>query len=294
MTDTEMWEIVLVLARGPEVEAFEDLVEGLTVSMASFEVEGTPDWRITGYADIEPDAAALKTRAEAVAAEIGAELREVLVSPLVQKDWVAEVERNLKPIRVGPYYVFGSHVTDPPPGDAIPIKVDAGLAFGTGSHETTRGCLIALERLYPDAEGPRNPLDVGTGSGILAIAAVLRYGCAVTASDIDPVAVDVAAENAKINGVDRRITFMACDGLDDDEIRSAGPYDLIFANIVANPLIELAPAIAGALDAGGHAILSGLLAEQRNLVAAAYEAAGLAVSDEVPLNEWLTLVVARR
>jgi ribosomal protein L11 methyltransferase len=289
------WEIVFELPAGEMVAAFEEALADEMAAVASFEIEGSPRWRVTAYSETEPDAAAVRARIAAAAHDAGIAPPPVRVARLGDVDWVAEVEKSLKPIPVGPYWIHGSHVKDAPPAGSIPIRIDAGLAFGTGNHETTRGCLVALERLWPGKEGPRNPLDVGTGSGLLAIAAALRYGVSVVASDIDPVAVRVARENAEINGVASLVRALACDGLDDPAIESGGPYDLVFANIVVNPLIALAPDIERALVPGpeGRVILSGILAPQRDSVAEAYEAVGLRVVDDVPLQEWVTLVLAR-
>lgn len=289
------WEIVFELPSGEMVGAFEDALQEDMAAVASFEIEGSPRWRVTAYSETEPDAASVRAHVAAAAHDAGIAAPDLRITPLGDVDWVAEVEKTLKPIPVGPYWIHGSHVKEAPPAGSIPIRIDAGLAFGTGNHETTRGCLVALERLYPGSEGPKNPLDVGTGSGLLAIAAALRYGVSVVASDIDPVAVRVARENAEINGAAALVRALTCDGLDDPAVRGGGPYDLIFANIVVNPLIALAPDIAAALVPGpeGRVILSGILAPQRDAVAEAYEAVGLRVVDDVPLKEWVTLVLAR-
>ena len=289
------WEIVFELPAGEMVGAFEDDLQEDMAAVASFEIEGSPRWRVTAYSETEPDGASVRARIAAAAHEAGIPAPDIRIAPLGDVDWVAEVEKTLKPIPVGPYWIHGSHVKEAPPAGSIPIRIDAGLAFGTGNHETTRGCLVALERLYPGEKGPGNPLDVGTGSGLLAIATALRYGVSCVASDIDPVAVRVARENAEINGVAAQVRALTCDGLDDPVIADGGPYDLIFANIVVNPLIALAPDIAAALMPGpeGRVILSGILAPQRDAVADAYEAVGLRVVDDVPLKEWVTLVLAR-
>ena len=290
------WEVTLELPDAASAEVFAAALADLVPALASFEIEDSTRWRVTGYDEFEPEAARVGACLRAAATDAGLPVPDFAIVRLGDIDWVAEVERTLAPIHVAPFYIFGSHVTDPPPPGAIPIQVEAGLAFGTGNHGTTQGCLMALGRLWPDADaGPVNPLDVGTGSGLLAIAAAKRYGVAVVAGDIDPVAVRVARENAVINGVADLVDPVTCAGLEDEAIRARGPYDLIFANIVANPLIALAPDIAGALttDGKGQVILSGILDIQRDAVAAAYEAAGLCVTDEIPIKEWVTLVLAR-
>lgn len=292
MTDPDIWEIVIELPTGDHRAAFEESLEEFVTGHAIFEVEGTPRWRLTGYADGPPDEAAVTARVSAAAAAAGVSSPEVGFAPVIQKDWVAEVEKTLTPIHVPPYYVFGSHIRDTPPPKSIAIQIDAGLAFGTGNHETTQGCLMALEAVLADRP-PKSPIDIGTGSGILAIALAKRCDIDVMASDIDPIAIDVARENAAINGVEDRISFAVSDGLDSAEIMAPAPYDLILANIVANPLIALAPGISSIADIGGHVILSGILQEQADSVIAAYRDGGLALKDRVDLGNWTTLILTR-
>lgn len=285
-----IWEIVIEAPNRMAVPDLEEAISDLCDGVAAFEDEENQVWRVTGYAAAEPDATLVGERIAGAAAGLSIDVPPFRIARTADVDWVAEVEKTLKPVRIGPYYVYGSHVKEPPPADAIPLHVDAGQAFGTGTHETTSGCLLAFERLYPDA-GPANPLDVGTGSGILAIALAKRYGCRVLGSDIDPVAVQVAQENAGLNGTSDLTEFVACLGLDDARISARAPYDLIIANIVAGPLVAIAPDVAAALAPGGAVVLSGILDWQRDEVAGVYEAQGLRVVDEVPINEWRTLVL---
>lgn len=292
MTDPEIWEIVIDLPTGDHRAAFEASIEEFVTGHAIFEVEGTPRWCLTGYAEGSPDQAAITARVSATAAEAGVNAPEIGFSLVIQKDWVAEVEKTLTPIHVPPYYVFGSHIRDTPPAQSIAIQIDAGLAFGTGNHETTQGCLMALEAVLAD-QSPTSPIDIGTGSGILAIAVAKRFDVDVLASDIDPIAIDVARENAAINGVRDRIRFAVCDGLEDAEIVSSAPFDLILANIVANPLIALAPGISEIAAIGGHVILSGILVEQADSVTAAYAEGGLSLKDRIDLGNWSTLILTR-
>lgn len=292
MTDPEIWEIVIELPTGDNRSAFEASIEDYVGGHAVFEIEGTPRWRLTGYAEGAPDEAAVVASVSAAAAVAGVGAPDIRFAPVVQKDWVAEVERTLTPIHVPPYYVFGSHIRDTPPAKSIAIQIDAGLAFGTGNHETTQGCLQALETVQADRP-PKSPIDIGTGSGILAIAVAKRFDVDVMASDIDPIAVDVARENASINGVADRIRFVVSDGLDHTGITASAPYDLILANIVANPLIALAPGISEIAAIGGHVILSGILLEQAESVTAAYRDGGLSLMDRIDLGNWSTLILTR-
>jgi ribosomal protein L11 methyltransferase len=292
MTQSTLWEIVIELPTGDHRDVFEEALADFVTGQASFEVDGTPHWRLTGYAEGPPDEAAITASVAAAAASAGQEAPAISFAPIVDKDWVAEVEKTLTPIHVPPYYVFGSHIRGAPPANSIAIQIDAGLAFGTGNHETTQGCLQALEAVCADRP-PAAPIDIGTGSGILAIAIAKRFNVDVMASDIDPIAIDVARENAGINGVEARLSFVVCDGLDDPGIVSAAPYDLIIANIVANPLIALAPGISNISAGGGHVILSGILLEQADSVVSAYAGNGLSLKDRIDLGNWSTLILAR-
>jgi ribosomal protein L11 methyltransferase len=292
MTDGQIWEIVIELPSGDQREAFEAAIADFVVGVSIFEIENTPRWRLVGYADSAPDADMVGASVAIAAAATVIEAPGVRISPIVEKDWVAESERSLPALHVGPYFVFGSHIREAPPPDAIAIKIEAGLAFGTGNHETTQGCLQALESVFSD-EMPVNPIDIGTGSGILAIAIAKRCGVDVLASDIDPIAVGVARENAEINGVGNRIVCLVSDGVDDEGIRAPAPYDLIVANIVANPLIALAGGIEEILAAKGTVILSGILNEQAGDVAAAYMARGVDLREKIVLGNWTTLILRR-
>lgn len=292
VAQTEVWEIVIELPTGDLKEAFEAAIADHVAGLSVFEIENTPRWRLVGYADEVPEPGLIETSVAIAAAAAGIEPPNVRIAPVVEKDWVAESERSLPALRVGPYFVFGSHIRENLPADAIAIKIDAGLAFGTGNHETTQGCLQALEGVFAERM-PENPIDIGTGSGILAIAIAKRCGVRVMASDIDPIAVDVARENAAINGVDEQIECLVSDGVDDEAVGRQAPYDLAVANIVANPLIALAEGIAKIMAEDGTIILSGILNEQAASVAAAYAAQGIAETTRIELGEWTTLVLLR-
>ena len=288
----DIWQIDIALLAKSSVEPIEVALEDIAIGLSSFEIIGTPGWRVTAYTAGEPDRASLTARLSAAAAKADMTLPEFDVSPVTERDWVAEVERALAPIHVGSYCVYGSHVTEPPPDGAIAIQIDAGQAFGTGNHETTRGCLQSIEKVCAD-HAPSNPLDIGTGSGILAIALAKRLGNAVTASDNDPIAVDVAAENAKLNGVGELIDFHLAEGVDLPGLQEKAPYDLIVANIVANPLIALSADIAGALTVTGRIVLSGILLDQAEEVAASYADNGLRLIERTEMGDWATLTLSR-
>jgi ribosomal protein L11 methyltransferase len=208
------------------------------------------------------------------------------------ENWVALVQRGLHKVAAGRFVIHGSHDRGAGTGGRHAIEIDAGRAFGTAHHGTTRGCLIAIDRLAKRTRW-RRVLDLGTGSGVLAIAVAKLSNARVLASDIDPVAVGVAHENVRRNGVSRTIRTAAGAGVDSPGIRRAAPFDLITANILAGPLIMLAPRLARLAAPGGHIVLSGLLDEQARAVSATYLRLGLALEARLSLEGWTTLVLKR-
>jgi ribosomal protein L11 methyltransferase len=196
--------------------------------------------------------------------------REVTVAPLPDQDWIRLSQEGLPPVRAGRFFIYGAHDAGIVPHGVIPIRIEAGLAFGTGHHETTALCLSALSELGRGRAGFRHVLDIGCGTGLLAIGAARLWKRGVLASDIDPVAVAVTRENARANGVVPLVRAMTADGLDNPLLKHGAPYDLIIANILAGPLTRLAPAITRALAPGGTLLLSGLLRNQEKLVTSFY------------------------
>lgn len=207
-------------------------------------------------------------------------------------NWVAKSLEGLQPVIAGGFYVHGSHDTSMPPAGLIPIRIDAAEAFGTGHHETTTGCLEAIDRTLK-GKRPRVMLDVGTGTGLLAIALAKRTHLAVIASDIDPVAVRTTAGNARDNGVGKLIVPVEAAGLEHRLIANAGPYDLIVANILAGPLVALAPSMGRAADRGATIILSGILDSQAARVTAAYARQSMVLRQKLTRKEWVTLILER-
>jgi ribosomal protein L11 methyltransferase len=197
---------------------------------------------------------------------------------------------GLPPVRAGRFFVFGQHDRGRAPPNTVNLRIEAGAAFGTGHHGTTVGCLIELDRLLKARRFPR-VLDVGAGTGVLAIAAARTGSRIVRGTDIDRPSVRIAGENARLNAA--RVRFYAASGLANVHIRTAAPYDLIFANILARPLVSLAHPIASALAPGGRVILSGLLRGQERRVRAAYLAQGLRFERRLYRDAWVTLVMAR-
>ena len=220
------------------------------------------------------------------------ELREGLISPMPQQDWVRQSLEGLAPVSAGRFFLHGSHDRNRRRPGGIALEIDAGTAFGTGHHGTTEGCLIALDRILK-RRTPCAILDVGCGTGVLAIAAAKATGRPALASDIDPEAVRVTLTNASLNGVKPLISSFVAAGLSHPRIAGAGRYDLIFANILARPLVALSTGLARALKPGGDLILSGLTLEQMRWIEATYESRGLALAGRITRGNWATLVFTR-
>ena len=257
------------------------------VGVGVFEVEdGSGLWEVGAYFLEPPAAATLEMLAMAFVA------RPFAVSEVPEIDWVAKVRRELSPVEAGRFFVYGSHDRALVPADRIALEIEATVAFGTGHHGTTLGCLRALDRLLADGQTPQNVADIGCGTAVLAMAAAA--GCpdaAVIASDIDEVAVDVALANVAINGLTGRVTCLEAAGFGHPVLTAAAPFDLVFANILKGPLIELAPDVAAHVAKGGTVILSGLLVTQAQAITAAYLSQGFNLKSQEDIGEWSTLVL---
>lgn len=231
-----------------------------------------------------------RARVVALLAAAGVAAPDVTIEALPDTDWVAESQKALPSIQAGPFYVYGAHVAAPPPAASIPLLIDANAAFGTGRHESTRGCLVALAALAEERRVQR-ALDMGCGSGILAIAIAKLWGGSVLAVDNDVKAIDVAVANARINGVSSAIAAWHGDGYRCAAVGSGGPYDLIVENILADAICTMAPDLIRHLAPGGIAVLSGLLAEQADEVLAAH--GPLRLKRQWHLGDWVTLLVEK-
>ena len=269
-------------------EALEEL-EPAPTGVGVFEVEdGKGIWEVGGYFLDAPDDIDLAL----LSAAFGA--RPFVVSEVPDQDWVAKVRRELPPVEAGRFFVYGSHDAALLPEGRIALLIEAAMAFGTGHHGTTLGCLRAYDRLLNDAQRFDNILDLGCGTAVLAMSAARMGAASVLASVIDPVAVEVALANVKANGLEGRVGCVESIGFDSPVVQAGAPFDLIFANILKGPLIELAPDMAAHLASGGLAILSGLLIEQADEIVEVYQAQGFDLQTREDLGEWSALTLRRR
>lgn len=278
-----------IVARGPREVAeaaaerldSDPLLEGATYSILE-EDEDLGVWRIDAFPTTTEEARGI----EAVLR--GCEGLEVVVEKLADADWLAMSLSGLPPVEAGRFFVYGAHDQGKVPEGRVTLKIDAGAAFGTGHHGTTVGCLEAFDELLK-TERFDKVLDVGCGTGVLAIAAAKTGSPVAVGTDIDEPSARIANENAEINGAS--CDFYFADGLSDPRIAQHVPYDLVFANILAAPLVELAPEIAGALKPGGVAILSGLLRTQEERVLEAYRPLGFVVEQTIHHDAWSALAL---
>jgi ribosomal protein L11 methyltransferase len=252
---------------------------------------GQGNWRVTLYFHRAIDEATVRDQAAiAGGVKLAAALRFERVAA---KDWVAESLVGLKPVIAGRFTVHGAHRRAGIAPNRIGIEIEAALAFGTGHHGTTRGCLLALDRICKSHAGGAAPkiLDLGTGSGVLAIAAARALHRRILATDIDAAAVRVARANARLNRVGPLIEVVCAAGVTAPAIRARAPFDLVFANILLEPLQRLAAPLTGIVTSGGRVVLSGLLAAQANAARAAYR--GFRLERRIGLDGWTTLVLKR-
>lgn len=284
----DSWRVTLPCTRA-EAEAIDaGAIEIDAVLMTSEEVEDDRErWRLDAYLQDEPDAAMLAAIHALAPSAAGI---APVVAPLTSEDWVALSQQGLEPIREGRFVVHTSaHLVAAPEGGRA-LLIDAGRAFGTGHHFTTAGCLAMLDAMA--ARAFRNVIDIGTGTGLLAFAAAhLWPEAAITATDIDAAAIDVTRENAARNGIEG-IALVVADGALSDAITARAPYDLVIANILAGPLVSMAPELAAIADGGAAILLAGLLETQREQVTAAFEACGCTLEAIDRRGDWTILRLA--
>lgn len=279
--------------REPLVAPIGEALDCFADAIAAFEIIPGGDWRIEAYCTLEPDADAVAEALRGVEHALDLRLPPHDIAPLPPVDWLTENFRSFPAQDLGRFWIHGSHITARPPAGAIPLLIDAATAFGSGEHETTRGCLHFIERLAKSRR-IRRPLDVGCGSAILALGIAKLAKVKVMACDIDPNSVLVARENAKLNHEHHRVRVVVANGYAHREIAKGRRYDLIVANILANPLCRLARDLARRLAPDGVAILSGLLDHQRAQVLAAHRRHGLVLARGVTRKGWVAMALVRR
>ncbi len=283
------WQIRLELAAeaAPAIAAVEAILEAAALSISRFERARGKRWRIEALLEARPRRAFIARLAEAA----GLPHARIHATPLPARDWVAESRAKLPAIRAGRFFLHGSHFRGRPPKGSLALLMEAGLAFGTGRHETTRGCLLALDALA--SRRIERPLDLGCGSGVLALAMARLWGVPVLAADNDPAAVAVTRENAAKNGLGGLVRAIQSDGYAAAMLHRRAPFDLVAANILADPLIRLAPELARHLAPGGRAILSGFFVAQERALIAAHRRVGLRLERRWRFGEWSVLQLLR-
>lgn len=284
------WTVTLE-APAATVEAFAAALQPHCAAVSWFGDEEGP-WQIEGWSPCRPDRAALAVALAIAAAASGAAPPAVRIEPLPPTDWVAANRADFPPIAIGRFFIHGAHHRGADSGGRIALCLDAATAFGSGRHASTAGCLEALSILAPRAVA--RPLDMGCGSGVLAIAAAKLWRIPVLATDVDPEAARVTRRNARRNGVGRLVSALCADGYRAPGIAARAPYDLIACNILARPLRRMAKDLASVLAPGGAAVLSGFLARDANAVLAAHRLQGLSLIRRIAIDGWQTLILSRK
>lgn len=300
---SDSWKVTIPCTRAeaeaidPEGVAFSSMTAPPVLMTRELTEDDVEDWVLDAYFQDKPGKREIDLLRSLVPSA-----GNVRVEPerLVEQDWVSLSQAGLEPVSAGRFYVHTSANKGAVPAGARAFQIEAGLAFGTGHHETTTGCLMTLEAMRTSGAVVRNLIDVGTGTGLLAFAGLHLWPHArATASDIDPISIDVTRANAVANGVALgegvgRLALATAPGLAHRLIERRAPYDLILANILATPLIELAPVIAAATAPGGTVVLAGLLERQADAVTRAYRRAGFRLAGRTVLGHWPTLRMVRR
>jgi ribosomal protein L11 methyltransferase len=292
MPDSSLFTIRLALPGDtPDTKVAEIALELESGAISTSWEKNKKGWEILWLFSGNPDA-------KTVAGTLSVKPEDLEIAPVPETNWLEESYRAFPPFQVGPFFIYGSHYDGKVPKGLKGLQIDAATAFGSGEHGTTAGCLEALARLQADGMKPKRILDMGTGSGILAIAAAKLWKKPILAIDNDPESVKVACRHRRLNGLSAGDFGISCscgDGYKAAKVQKAGAvFDLIIANILAGPLIAMAPELEKSLAPNGLVILSGLLKEQEANVLAAHKAVGLKKLFRIPKGEWCTLVLSRK
>lgn len=249
--------------------------------------DGSGTWEVSAYFEAAPNTSQLKMLADVFGA------KAFVTSEVPQKDWVAEVRRELTPVNARRFFVYGSHDAENVPNDKISLLIEASMAFGTGHHGTTQGCLEAIDALASTNFNPDSVADIGCGTAVLAMAARHVWPATTIASDIDIVATDTAQANLVANDLDTQIEVITCAGFDHPRFDEVSGFDLIIANILKGPLLALASDMAEHATTNGYAILSGILNEQADEVIDWFAKVGFELCDRRKLGDWTTLTLQK-
>ena len=270
------------------VPVFEDVLSEIAAAVLTVMIEKGENkglWELQAIFEGAPDEEEVASAVQRAADVLQIEAPLIKIEPMENKNWLLECYQSFKPITIGKYFIYGSHI-DEIPNDKISLQIDAATAFGTGEHQTTHGCLEALNEL--DFE-PQKVIDVGCGSGILSMAYAKTFNKKVDAVDIDPESVRVATQNASINGLDDLMRVWHSNGYEQVQDK----YDLVLCNILARPLMDMAPDLKEHLNEGGVAILSGFLNRQERWVLKAHTDIGFKFLKRYRINGWSTLVIQK-
>jgi len=289
---TFVWRIEIKVPRQTH-QAFEDLFLTFSSAVTGFENEADNSWRIEGFTDAEPDEQKVILGLKNLAAIFDIDAPVPRFDLMPPKDWGAENFSDFPPLKIGQFFIHGSHVKENPPAGSIALGLDAGTAFGSGEHASTEGCLRLLSDLKRTERFSRI-LDMGCGSGILSLAAAKLWRAPIIASDIDDEATRVCKLNADQNGVGRLIRATCARGYGSPIVRDGGPYELIICNILARPLMSMAGDLNRHLISGtGYAIVSGLLERDGNRVLSAHRSFGMRLVRRITIRGWQTLLIAK-
>lgn len=269
------------------------VLEDHVSAVSWFETTDPTLWVVEAITTTEPNLDELIQLLSPVCDNLKISIPAVSIEKLPETDWLEATWRSFPPQQIGRYYVYGSHTSPSPPENSVNLEINAATAFGSGEHETTTGCLFTLDDLAGEGRKFQKPLDMGCGSGILAIAIAKTWNVPVIAADNDPESVRVATHNAALNQCDLLFQAFVSDGFENQEIRTKGPFDLIVANILKAPLIEMAKDISNSLAPKGLVILSGLLNRDREDVVNAYKSQGIRLHSLRTLNDWVALLLEK-
>jgi ribosomal protein L11 methyltransferase len=270
------------------------MLEGHVPAVSWFETKDPALWMVEFIFEEKPDHEKFAHLLSCACSALNIATPSFMVEKLPDTDWLEATWRSFPPQQIGRYYVYGSHISPTPPEGSIPLQINAATAFGSGEHETTTACLLTLDDLAKNGRLFQKPLDMGCGSGILAIAIAKTWSVSVIAADNDPESVRVTTHNSALNDCDSLLKACVSEGFENKEICAASPYDLIVANILATPLIKMAASISNALAPGGAVILSGLLTRHQEDVVKAYKTAGLRLVSHKTLNDWEALLLEKK